>query len=135
MRRAALVLATVLLTAALIFGGVETALAQPDKNQITVPASCSNGQDYTLVINAMGVAGQLPESTSNVIIPSYTVTYFNPDTGQQVGSPVTKDQGNKKGVQGDQLTCTGTTTTTLVGLGTVTAVYDFQAFVTPRGSR
>lgn len=133
MRRIALLLVTVLLAAVLLAGGIGTATAQPGKNQIEVPVKCTNGEKYTLVFNAMSKTGQIKESTSNIVIKSGTVTYFNPDTGEQVGSNEVGGQGKKKDLRGELITCSGTVTTELVGLGKVRAVFEFQGFVTPRG--
>ncbi len=107
------------------------ATAEPHKNQILVPASCDNGQSFTFVINGMSKVGQIRGSNENIVIKRFTVTYFDP-TGSLIGGDEF-NQGNKNGVQRDLISCTGQTTTELQGLGIVTAVFDFQGFVTPRG--
>lgn len=131
MRRIALLLVTVLLAAVLFASGIGTAAAEPQKNQIEVPVTCSNGEQFTLVFNAMSKTGQVRGSTSNVVVKSGTVTYSDPDTGEPIGGDEFGGQSNKKGVR-DDLTCQGGVVTELVGLGPVRAVFEFQGFVTPR---
>ncbi len=131
------VLLTMLFAMVLLASGIGTATAEPQKtqkNQIEVTVSCGNApeSEYTLVFNAMSKTGQVSGSMSNVVVKSGMVT-FSPTDGTQ---PITDEiggQGNKEGLQGDLITCHGQTTTDLLGLGTVTAVFDFQGFITPRG--
>jgi hypothetical protein len=144
-----------LFTAVLCLSGSGLA-AEPtelQKNQILVVASCEDDtQEYTFVINGMSKTGQVTPRTdatvsnvSNVVVKQFTVDYYNehgtPEDTQDdvlVGSDV---YGNKKYydedgnpvLNGDLIHCSGTTRTELQGLGPVRAVYDFQAFVTPRG--
>ncbi len=127
-----------LFTALLCLSGVGVAAAEPQKNQIVVEASCTNGQHYTFVINGMSKTGDVTTSTSNVVVKKYTVTYYSVDekgTLTQVGSD-TFEFGNKKVLDPDNsalISCRGVATGIDVqGLGTVTAIYEFQAFVTPR---
>ncbi len=137
MRRIVLLTTMVLLAVVLLASGVDTAAAEPQKNQILVPAECTNGQDYTFVINGMSKVGKIVDGNNNIVITSFTVTYFEPPgppSGAFIGTD-TFDQGNKEGLQGDLINCTGTTETELQGLGFVTAVYEFQGFVTPRGAK
>jgi hypothetical protein len=146
LRRAYLLLA-MLFTALLCLSGIGVAAAEPQKNQIEVVASCDNGQSYTFVINGMSKTGDVKVSTSNVVVKQYEVRYFDvngtlddpPGSGDDVlvGSD-TFEFGNKKVLDpeenGDLISCSGVAEDIDVqGLGTVTAIYDFQAFVTPRG--
>lgn len=128
MRRALL---TMLFATVLLASGIGTATAEPQKNQIEVPATCDKGQSYTFVINAMSKTGHILGSTNNIVIKKGTATFVD-QNGNQVGSEDI-GHGNKKVLQGDLITCHGQTTTDLQGLGTVTAVFDFQGFITPRG--
>jgi hypothetical protein len=144
LRRASL-LSAMLFTAVLCLSGIGVAAAEPQKNQIEVEATCKNGQKYTFVINGMSKTGDVTASNSNVVVKKYTVTYYEvigdldipPGTGDDV--PVDSDtfvfgNGNKKVLDGVLIECSGVARDIDVqGLGTVTAVYDFQAFVTPRG--
>ena len=132
MRRIALLLVAALLCAMLIACQVGTAVAEPGKNQITVTATCDNGQSYTFVIDAMSKTGHVIGSTSNIVVKGGTARFFN-QAGNQVGSE-DLGHGKQEGLQGDLITCHGETTTTLHGLGLVTSVFDIQAFVTPRGN-
>jgi len=121
-----------LFTAVLCLSGIGVAAAEPQKNQIVVEASCSNGQDYTFVINGMSKTGDVEESTGNVVVKQYTVKYFQKRV--LVGSDEF-ESGNQNALQGDLINCEGETADPieLQGLGLVTAKYEFQAFVTPRG--
>ena len=135
-----------LFTAVLCVSGIGLAAAEPQKNQIEVVATCSNGQEYTFVINGMSKTGDVTASTSNVVVKQYNVRYFDvngtlddpPGSGDDVlvGSD-TFEFGNKKVLDpenGDLMRCSGVAEDIDVqGLGTVTAIYEFQAFVTPRG--
>jgi hypothetical protein len=132
LRRAYLLLA-MLFIALLCLSGVGVAAAAPQKNQIKVKTtSCSNGQEYTFVINGMSKTGDVTTSTSNVVVKEYTVDYFEYPSGKFIG---TDEFGNKKVLNGDPIQCSGITPEPieLQGLGEVTAEYKFQAFVTPRG--
>ena len=133
MRRAYLLLA-ILFTALLCLSGIGVAAAEPQKNQIVVEASCKNGQDYTFVINGMSKTGDIESSTSNVVVKKYAVTYYD-ENGTQVKRD-TFEFGNKKVLDpenSDLISCSGVAKDIDVqGLGTVTAIYEFQAFVTPR---
>jgi hypothetical protein len=146
--RRAYFLSAMLFTAVLCLSGIGVAAAEPQKNQIVVVASCSNGQSYTFVINGMSKTGQVTDETdvdvSNVVVKQFTVDYFDeqgtpdvPEDDVPVGSdkyvnPVT-ESNPKKGFAGDLIQCSGTTRTVLQGLGPVRAKYKFLAFVTPRG--
>jgi hypothetical protein len=130
--RRAYFLSAIVFTAVLCVSGIGVAAAEPQKNQIVVEATCSNGQSYTFVINGMSKTGDVEESTGNVVVKQYTVEYFNED-GIRVGGDEF-EFGNKKVLNGDLMSCHGETEPIeLQGLGLVTAIYDFQAFVTPRG--
>ncbi len=135
MRRIALLLATVLLAAVLLASGIGTAAAEPQKNQIVVPATCDNGETPTFVINGMSKVGKIEGSTSNIVVKRFTATFTDPETGEPVGEPLVREQGPEKGVQGDPITCTGVVTTELQGLGLVTSTFEFEGFVTPRGNQ
>ncbi len=135
MKRTILLLAATVLAAALFAGGMGTAAAEPGKNRIEArTSSCSNGKNYQFVINGMGKAWQIQGSNSNLVVKRYTLTYFDPDSGEQLGSD-TYGGGNKNGQEGDLIACVGTTTTNLQGLGLVRVIAEFEAFVTPRGAK
>jgi hypothetical protein len=130
--RRAYFLSAILFTVLLCLSGIGVAAAEPQKNQIVVEATCSNGQEYTFVINGMSKTGQVEESTGNIVVKQYTVDYFKYPSGEFIE----RDEfGNKKVLNGDLIHCIGETEDPieLQGLGLVTANYDFQAFVTPRG--
>jgi hypothetical protein len=144
--RRAYFLSAMLFTGVLCLSAIGVAAAEPQKNQIVVEATCSNGQSYTFVINGMSKTGDVKASTSNVVVKQYTVDYYDvqgtlddPPGSEDdvlVGSD-TFEFGNKKVLDlenGDLISCSGVARDIDVqGLGTVTAIYDFQAFVTPRG--
>jgi len=131
MKRMARLFASVLITMALLAGGAGSAFAEPGKNQIEAEtSSCSNGQNYAFVINGMGKAWQLQGSNGNLVVKNYTLSYFDPDSGEFIGSD-TYGGGKKSGQQGRLISCVGETTTDLVGIGTVRVVAEFDAFVTP----
>jgi hypothetical protein len=133
--RRAIFFSAMLFTAVLCLSGIGVAAAEPQKNQIVVETTwCSNDQDYTFVINGMSKTGQVEESTGNVVVKQYIVDYFKYPSGEFIE----RDEfefGNKKVLNGDLIHCIGETEDPieLQGLGLVTANYDFQAFVTPRG--
>jgi hypothetical protein len=139
--RRAIFFSVMVFTAVLCLSGIGLAAAEPQKNQIVVQTTwCSNGQSYTFVINGMSKTGQVTdetEVTSNVVVKQFTVTYVDAK-GNLVGSdayvnPVTESD-NKKGFKGDLIECSGVAENIeLQGLGLVTANFQFQAFVTPRG--
>jgi hypothetical protein len=141
--RQAYFLSAMLFTAVLCVSGIGLATAEPQKNQIVVQVTeerpCTNGQSYTFVISGMSKTGHVVDSTdvnvskgANVVVKQFTVEYFDIPSGNPVGSDV-YDAGNKVGLQGDLISCSGTTRTELQGLGPVDAVFVFKAFVTPRG--
>jgi hypothetical protein len=133
--RRAYYLSAIVFTAVLCVSGIGLAAAEPQKNQIVVDASCDNGQSYTFVINGMSKTGDVKESTGNVVVKQYTVKYYDGKIKDEnlVGSD-TFEFGNKKVLNGDLIQCSGVAEDIDVqGLGTVTAIYEFQAFVTPRG--
>ncbi len=132
MKRTILLLTATVLAAALFAGGMGTAAAEPGKNRIEArTSSCSNGKNYQFVINGMGKAWQVQGSTSNLVVKRYTLTYFDPDSGEQLGSDV-YGGGKKNGLEDDLVACVGTTTTELQGLGLVDVVASFDALITPR---
>jgi len=130
-------LTTVLTLILLIVGALGTATAapptEPKKNQIVVPATCKteDGQSFTttFVINGMAKTGLLTDSTGNIVMTSYTVSYY--DDQHNLLDTDTFDTGTKLNSQDDIVSCTGEVETTLQGLGDVTAVYEFKGFLTP----
>jgi len=126
-------LTTVLTFILLIVGALGTAIAEPKMNQIVVPAKCKteDGQRFTttFVINGMAKTGLLADSTGNIVITSYTVSYYD-DKHNLLGTD-TFDSGTHLNSQDDIVSCTGLIDTTLQGLGDVTAVYEFKGFLTP----
>jgi hypothetical protein len=129
MRQAVPLLATMLLAMVLLASTIETGIAEPQKNQIAVPVKCDNGEKYTLVFNGEGNAGHLEFAGPNNIIPkSYLVIYL------QKGKEIARDEFHQGNLaeQEDLIHCTGRTTTEISGLGTVTAVLEFEGLVTPR---
>jgi len=143
MRKIFLLVTMVLLAVVLLTSGVGTATAKPQtelqKNQIEIKASCTtDGQSftsYTFVINGMSKVGQIIGSNNNIVIKSFTVTYFEPPPSGAFILEETFDQGNKEGLQRDLINCTGITETELQGLGRVTADFEFQGVALPRGAK
>jgi hypothetical protein len=128
-------LTTVLTLILLIVGALGTATAEPQMNQIVVPAKCKteDGQRFTttFVINGMAKTGLLTDSTGNIVITSYTVSYYD-DKGNLLDTD-TFNSGTKLNSRDDIVHCSGEVETTLEGLGDVTAVYVFTGFLTPAG--
>ena len=126
-------LTTVLTLILLMVGALGTATAEPQMNQIVVPAKCKteDGQRFTttFVINGMAKTGLLTDSTGNIVVASYTVSYYD-DQHNLLGTD-TFDTGTKLNSRDDIVSCTGEVETTLQGLGDVTAVYVFKGFLTP----
>ena len=126
-------LTAVLILIFVIVGALGTATAEPKKNQIVVPAKCKteDGQRFktTFVINGMAKTGLLTDSTGNIVITSYTVSYYD-DKGNLLDTD-TFDSGTKLNSRDDIVSCSGEVETTLQGLGDVTAVYEFKGFLTP----
>jgi hypothetical protein len=127
-------LTTVLPPILLVVFALGTATAEPKKNQIVIEdATCTtdDGQSstYTFVINGMAKTGLLTDSTGNIVVTSYTVSYYD-EQGNLLDTD-TYDTGTKLNSQDDILSCTGQVDTTLQGLGDVTAVYEFKGFLTP----
>ncbi len=132
MRRMILLLEIVLVATVVFASGIGTVAAEPMKNQVVVPASCSDGKTYTFVLNGEGNAGHIIGSKSNIIIARATVIFTDPDTGELIGMDEFGQQGDKSGLEGDLIRCTGQVEVTLFRLGTVIAEFEFDAFVTPR---
>ena len=137
--RRAYFLSAMLFTAVLCVSGIGLA-AEPQKNQIVVEAMCENGQSYTFVINGMSKTGHVVESTDvnvsnveNVVVKQFTVEYYDQNGGLVGEDEFESGKALDQGLQSDLIECDGETTTELQGLGLVTATYDFQAFITPRG--
>src|SRR5215213_9284764 len=80
MKRTVRVLIVSLIATTLAVSTMSSAIAEPGKNQIEAKASCSNGETYTFVLNGMGKAWQLEETNSNLLVKSYTLTYYDPRT-------------------------------------------------------
>lgn len=135
MRKVFLLATVVLLAVVLLTSGVDKATAELQKNQILLPATCDNGQEYKFVINGMSKVGKIIGSNDNIVIKSFTVTYFEPPPSGAFILEETFDQGIKEGLQGDLINCTGSTETELQDLGLVTAVFEFQGVVLPRGAK
>src|SRR5215203_2126026 len=122
-------LTTVLTLILLIVGALGTATAAPKMNQIVVPATCTtdDGQSttYTFVINGMSKTGLLTDSTGNIVVTSYTVSYY--DDQHNLLDTDTFDAGTQLNSQDDIVSCTGQVTTDLEGIGdNVTAFYVFK---------
>jgi hypothetical protein len=128
-------LTAVLILIFVIVGALGTATAEPKKNQIVVPAKCKteDGQRFTttFVINGMAKTGLLTDSTGNIVITSYTVSYYD-DKGNLLDTD-TFNSGTKLNSRDDIVSCSGEVETTLEGLGDVRAVYEFKGFLTPAG--
>jgi hypothetical protein len=126
-------LTTVLTLILLIVGALGTATAEPKMNQIVVPATCTteDGQRFTttFVINGMAKTGLLTDSTGNIVVTSYTVSYYD-EQGNLLDTD-TFNSGTKLNSRDDIVSCSGQVDTTLQGLGDVTAVYEFKGFLTP----
>jgi len=138
MRKFGLLATVVLLAVVLLTSGVGTAAAEPQKNQILVPVECDNGQSYTLVINGMSKVGQISGGNQNLVVTEYTVTFFQRGTTTNPIGTDTFDRGKAEESNGNSpqrypISCDGTTTAELEGLGIVRADYEFEGFVTPRG--
>ena|SRR5215210_4848952 len=139
--RRAYFLSAMLFTAVLCLSGIGVA-PELQKNQILVVASCTNSQSFTFVINGMSKTAQVTDDADvsvsnnvNLVVKQFTVKYLDEERNQ-VGSDAYTNPGfatDKKNLNGDLIQCSGTTQTVLQGLGPVTAIYNFQAFVTPRG--
>jgi hypothetical protein len=133
MRQAVYLLATMLLAMVLFAGTIETGLAEPEKNQISVTVTCEpNAKTYILVFNGQGNAGHVKYAGPNNIVPkSYLVIYL------QEGTEIARDefhQGNRTG-QEDLIHCTGIARDVdISGLGRVDAVFNFDGLVTPRST-
>jgi hypothetical protein len=130
---------TAVVLAAIVMGLVvlsatQAARAEPAKNQIEAQATCSDGESYAFVLNAMGKAWKIEGSNSNLLVKSYTLTYYDPMSGELKGSDA-YGGGEKIGQEGDLMTCQGEVTTVLEGLGLVRVVARFEAFLSPRGGR
>jgi hypothetical protein len=131
-----------LIATTLAVSTMTSAVAEPGKNQIEATASCSNGETYTFVLNGMGKAWKLEGTNSNLQVKSYTLTYYDPVTGEPLKDPVTGELidpdtyrgGEKNGQEDDLISCDGEVTTVLEGIGGVRVVAEFEAFLTPRGS-
>ena len=138
MRKFGLLATVALLAVVILASGVGTAAAEPQKNQILVTAECGeDDQKSEFVINGMSKVGKISGSNQNLVVTEYTVTYRDSDTKQFLGED-TFDRGKAEestgnSPQSDPISCTGSTSTTLQGLGPVDAEFVFEGFVTPRG--
>src|SRR5919202_2182218 len=106
MKRTFRAITVVLVATTLAASIVGSAVAEPGKNQIEAQATCSNGETYTFVLNGMGKAWQLEGTNSNLLVKRYTLTYYDPVTGELIGSD-TYGGGEKNGQEGDLITCEG----------------------------
>jgi hypothetical protein len=133
MRKATVLLLTIVLCLA-VLGDTQTVWAEPGKNQIEARAKCSDGETYTFVLNGMGKAWKLEETNRNLLVKSYTLTYYDPVTRELIGSD-TYGGGEKNGQESDLISCQGEVTAVLEGLGLVRVVAEFEAFISPRGGQ
>jgi hypothetical protein len=133
MRKATALLLTIVM-GLVVLGNTQAVRAEPAKNQIEAQANCSDGETYTFVLNGMGKAWKIEGTNSNLLVKSYTLTYYDPDTGELIGSDA-YGGGEKNGQEGDLITCQGEVTTVLEGLGLVRVVATFEAFISPRGGQ
>lgn len=133
MRKATALLLTIVM-GLVVLGNTQAVRAEPAKNQIEAQANCSDGETYTFVLNGMGKAWKIEGTNSNLLVKSYTLTYYDPDTGELIGSDA-YGGGEKNGQEGDLITCQGEVTTVLEGLGLVRVVANFEAFISPRGGQ
>jgi hypothetical protein len=141
MKRRVRVLTAVLIATTLAASIIGPAVAEPGKNRIEAEtSSCSDGQTYAFVLNGMGKAWHIKGSNANLVVKRYTLTYFDPNTGEPISDPISGEPisetyggGNKNGLKGSLISCVGETTTELQGLGRVRVVAEFDAFVTPQG--
>ncbi len=136
MKRIALVLALVAMTMATLGSGFAAADPLNSPQADTVTLTCSNGQTYQLVRQ-----GGLPQlhivgDTGNFILTEITFTAIDPVTGEVLSSGTESiGQGNKKGLQGELITCTAPPEE-LVDPATgetFTFVVTAEGFLTPRG--
>ena len=146
MSRIALLLTSMLLTAALLAAGIGTVAADPLNNyRLKVPASCEvddkppRVEEFKFVINGEGVAGHIIGETGNIMPVKDEATYTYLDQIDENGNPsqvTVFDQlgkGKKNGLQRDLKTCGGTVTYDDPELGQVKVEFVIQAFFTPRG--
>lgn len=133
MRKATALLLTIVM-GLVVLGNTQAVRAEPAKNQIEAQANCSDGETYTFVLNGMGKAWKIEGTNSNLLVKGYTLTYYDPDTGELIGSDA-YGGGEKNGQEGDLITCQGEVTTVLEGLGLVRVVAKFEAFISPRGGQ
>lgn len=133
MRKMTRLLTAGMLSLALLACAVTAAGAEPEKNQITVTgAQCDNGTEITFTLNAMGKGLKLPEGDGNLQAKYYTLIYKTPGT-EDVLEVVEYGGGVKTGQADDLVTCSGETTTEIIGFGLVTIDYELQGFFNPRG--
>ena len=138
MRKFGLLATVALLAVVILASGGGTAAAEPQKNQILVTAECGeDDQKSEFVINGMSKVGQISGGNQNIVVTEFDVTFFEQETGDVVGRD-TFDRGKAEestgnSPQSDPISCTGSTSTTLQGLGPVDAEFVFEGFVTPRG--
>src|SRR5215208_7007176 len=112
-------LTTVLTLILLIVGALGTATAEPTMNQIEVQAKCKteDGQRFTttFVINGMAKTGLLTDSTGNIVVTSYTVSYYD-DQHNLLDTDI-YNTGTKLNSKENILSCSGQVTTDLEGIG------------------
>jgi hypothetical protein len=86
---------------------VPGAMADPvnAKNALVIPASCDNGQSYSVAVNGNGefTPGHVVDSTSVFIPQAFNLTFqFTPTEGETESET---DTGSKHNVHGDLVTC------------------------------
>jgi len=146
MKQGTLMLTMVAFATLLLASGIGTAVAEPQKNQIPVSATCDGGVQRTFVINGEGNVGHINESKEknestekNIIIATSSFEFFAPEDTEMAELPIADqvivDNGKKKGLEGDLITCRGVVLTELFRLGEVRVRFEFEGFVTPRGNR
>jgi len=133
MRKATALVLTIVM-GLVVLGNAQAVRAEPGKDQIEARANCSDGENYTFVLNGMGKAWKLEGTNRNLLVKRYTLTYYDPVTGELIGSD-TYGGGEKNGQEDDLITCQGEVTTVLEGLGLVRVVAEFEAFISPRGGQ
>src|SRR5918995_6916186 len=116
MRQTVPLLLTMLLAMVLLASSIETGIAEPKKNQISVTVTCDNGKTYLLVFNGEGNAGHVKREEddaghvtyagpNNIIPKDYVVIYRQAGTETVIATDEFH-QGNITG-QEDLIHCTG----------------------------
>jgi hypothetical protein len=128
-----LVMAAMVMT--VLGSGIAAAAPVNNKNAEFFQLTCSNGQEYTVVVTN-GLPGHIVGSNSKIIPVEITFTAIDPETEEPLFSETnTLGQGKKVGLQGDLITCE-IAPQTFVDPETdeeITFVISLEAFLTPRG--